>query len=169
MKTSTRVVEIAFGCAAALLPLVELHRISDQAAGFAIALSAVAVAGVTGGALRSWSPARGVAAMAIVANGFAFSNAAVSSNSVEWSSVVLWLDAVLLLMFLLCGGLVEAGVHEFTTSAIRMHSTRLAVGILTLAALVALQQIDVNAGTWLVIAAMAAGIGALVLARRNSN
>ena len=164
-----RVAEIAFGCAAALLPLVELHRINGQAAGFAIALSAVAVAGVAGGAFRSWSPARGAAAIAIVGNGLAFSNSAGSSNAVGWSSVALWLDAVLFLMFLLCGGLAEAGVHEFTTSAIRMHGTRSVVGILVLAALVGLQQIDVNAGAWLVFAAMAAGIGALVRARRNSN
>lgn len=162
MRLTIRLGEIACGCVSALLPLVELGQVGATAAGCAIALSSVAVLAAIGGAVGSWAFVRAVAACAIIGNGFVFASTAFGSN------VVLWLDAVTFVMFLLYGGLAEAGMRDLSANAVDVHGFRLLVGSLALAGLVALQQLGSNAGGWLVFVAMAAGVGALVLARRNS-
>ena len=143
--------ELALGATALLLPLT-------QSAG---ALSLAALGGVALLVVALWSngTARTIAAATVIANAAFFWRL-----SEPGSLAVLWVDALALLGFLLAGGLVEAGVTSVPRRRWRAEGSRFLTGALCITVVLAATQFAA-VPPWLVVAAMVAGLGALLLAR----
>lgn len=147
--------EAAAGLLALALPTLE-----SPTAGVLAVLGAVFVA-----LLLIWPSAVSRSAVGLAVIG----NALTIPQREAVSSVLLWLDAVLLCGFLLVGAAVEAGMRRWDDASASWWSrqlTRVSGVALVLVALVAAAWLRPGGSLWLVFAGMAAALAVLVLARQ---